>query len=331
MAGSDSCMNLTKALNQMIVTTKLTNENIPRIYLPPIQNGGTNKGSLDESARYCTSAEDALPIIPYVFLEKFNSEENPVKKWQIAKNILQLTSVIDLVYKMNPNTTVKFMFSKLFAMAASTGVAKIKKELNVVILKPKLTKAEFEEKQSKLIETSSHDDYNDALFALQLYSISIKIIDNKIVEFKVKFKSFNDEVYYTGLEASLIGEKHFIEIDLDADEGGMTQDKKDITEAEFFLQLDTIPKGRILSIPDNIPNDIVNQSIKDKITSMLNLVNKINAEPQIQNGGGQLVHILGRNRKIVMQKKVKYVMYNKELITLTSAKKLDKKVKLTNF
>lgn len=46
-----------------------------------------------------------------------------------------------------------------------------------------------------------------------------------------------------------------------------------------------------------------------------------------QGGGSSKIHILGRHRKIHIKGRTKYVTYNKELIKLSEAKKLDKQMK----
>ena len=44
-----------------------------------------------------------------------------------------------------------------------------------------------------------------------------------------------------------------------------------------------------------------------------------------QPGGGHLIHILGRNRKILTKRNTQYVRYMNEIITLLKAKKMDAK------
>ena len=103
---------------------------------------------------------------------------------------------------------------------------------------------------------------------------------------------------------------------------------------EFDTQEEYFEKYKNILNFDNyvIDTRLVNQIPKESADSDNYIINKAFIEEWFQEAtkqsGGkkitELIHILGRNRRIIKEGRVKFIMYNKTLIKLTDARKLEK-------
>ena len=112
----------------------------------------------------------------------------------------------------------------------------------------------------------------------------------------------------------------------------------DINNAYIIKKIEEI-KGSIRTLPSpiNTMDDFklayrvifdINESISEIITIMwmdnYNSFNSGKPPAKSSGGGSNKLHILGRDRKVIIKDNVKHVTYNRNLITLNVARKLEK-------
>ena len=101
-----------------------------------------------------------------------------------------------------------------------------------------------------------------------------------------------------------------------------TQINKDIVNAFSSISIKNLLKNNLLknNIEVNYPHHIT-KGLSTHLISLQPLQTIASAA-----GGSNKIYILGRNRKIIKIGRKKYIIYKKEQITLSQARKIEKKL-----